>query len=380
MRLRVLRQGLASVLAFVVVVLLLGQLLGQPLLLSFVSSGSMEPTMETGDGFITIPTALSGDISQGDIIVFRAETVGGGGLTTHRVVGETERGYITKGDANPFTDQSGGEPIVTDGQVVATAFQLNGHAVTIPKLGTSVLAVRNGLQTIQTSITSSLGLATDTSTSLGTILSGLGVVLFGASYMQELRDSTKQRSRSRKTRDGSSISGVYVILFLLVVVSLPANITMLSPSGLSQVTVGGGDQLSGGEQFDGEVTLKNGGLVSMTIFLTSQSDDMSVSPNHITLPPGQSTEVRVSGTTPPPGEEQVFVLKESYYLRLLPVGILKPLYGVHPLLTLASVNVVIVGSIVMLVAGTIGFGRRRFRETDRDTSILLTVRRALRRR
>ncbi|MEF8815067.1 MAG: S26 family signal peptidase, partial [Halovenus sp.] len=66
-------------LAVVVVVLslLLGQFLGQPILLSFVETGSMEPTIDTGDGFVAIPTELAGDIDQGDVVVFRAEEIQG---------------------------------------------------------------------------------------------------------------------------------------------------------------------------------------------------------------------------------------------------------------------------------------------------------------
>jgi signal peptidase len=36
--------------------------------------------------------------------MFRAEELQGGGSKTHRAVDDTERGFITKGDANPFTD------------------------------------------------------------------------------------------------------------------------------------------------------------------------------------------------------------------------------------------------------------------------------------
>jgi len=91
-------------LAVFLVSMVLGQVLGQPVLLGFVTSESMEPTLETGDGFVAVPAALTGPVEEGDVVTFRAEEIQGGGLTTHRVVDETDRGYITRGDANPFTD------------------------------------------------------------------------------------------------------------------------------------------------------------------------------------------------------------------------------------------------------------------------------------
>ena len=48
--------ALGLFLVIIVLALLLGQLLGQPILLGFVSTGSMEPTMNAGDGFVAVPS------------------------------------------------------------------------------------------------------------------------------------------------------------------------------------------------------------------------------------------------------------------------------------------------------------------------------------
>lgn len=121
----------------IVLLLILGSVLGQPVLVGYVETGSMSPTLEPGDGFIAVPTQLDSSIEEGDVVVFQAEEVQGGGLTTHRVVNKAERGFITKGDANPFTDQGNDEPPVKRAQIVATALQVNGNVVVIPSLGTS---------------------------------------------------------------------------------------------------------------------------------------------------------------------------------------------------------------------------------------------------
>lgn len=81
----------------VVASLIVGQYLGQPILLSYVETGSMQPVLNPGDGFVAIPTPIAGGIGVGDVVTFDAQEIEGGGLTTHRVVEETERGYITRG-------------------------------------------------------------------------------------------------------------------------------------------------------------------------------------------------------------------------------------------------------------------------------------------
>lgn len=144
-----LTRTLAIVLVVAVSFLVAGAILGQPVLLSYVETGSMEPTLSSGDGFIAIPNAVAGSVEEGDVITFRAQTLHGGGLTTHRVVGKTERGYITRGDANPFTDQDGGEPPVKDAQIVAQALQVGGTVVVIPYLGGVITGIQDVLSTVQ---------------------------------------------------------------------------------------------------------------------------------------------------------------------------------------------------------------------------------------
>jgi signal peptidase len=45
-----------------VVAVIVGQVVGQPVLIGFVISGSMQPTLAPGDGFVVIPSVIAGDI------------------------------------------------------------------------------------------------------------------------------------------------------------------------------------------------------------------------------------------------------------------------------------------------------------------------------
>lgn len=64
-----------------------------------VVSGSMEPTIQTGD--LIIIHQGKKDYQENDIITFMDVN---GSFVTHRIVGRTSQGYLTKGDANKSVD------------------------------------------------------------------------------------------------------------------------------------------------------------------------------------------------------------------------------------------------------------------------------------
>lgn len=71
-----------------------------------VVTGSMEPTILTGD-YIIIDKDAVDDLKKDDIITFYSEEQGVAGLlVTHRIIDIDEKGdYITKGDANQIADE-----------------------------------------------------------------------------------------------------------------------------------------------------------------------------------------------------------------------------------------------------------------------------------
>lgn len=62
---------------------------------------------------VYVDPVLTG-IEVGDVVVYRAE----GKYIHHRVVAETDRGYVTRGDAVDITDQARGLPYATEENVV----------------------------------------------------------------------------------------------------------------------------------------------------------------------------------------------------------------------------------------------------------------------
>lgn len=107
-----------------------------PVHVSYVTSDSMAPSLETGDVYLVVD---SGAPAEGDVVVFDAETRDG--YTTHRVVGQTAAGYVTQGDANPTTDQAGGEPPVTRDRILGTVPAVGGQPLAVPVVGSGITAV-----------------------------------------------------------------------------------------------------------------------------------------------------------------------------------------------------------------------------------------------
>lgn len=375
--------AIGALLIVIVLALILGQLLGQPVLLGFVSTGSMEPTMNAGDGFVAVPSLLAGDTSEGDVVVFEAEELHGGGLTTHRVVGETDEGYITRGDANPFTDQDGGEPPVGDDRIVAEALQIGDTTVTIPHLGTGIEGIQGVVFGTVVGAVDALGLDADVSPgTVGVWIFVLGAVLFVASFRSD-PDAGPERDMSRSLDDPDGVDGRTVAVLLLVVVLVPANAAMIVPSGPTDVVIDGdevadAEGVEPGDAVEAEFDAHNGGLITLLLVFEPTDDDVAVEPDSLGVPVGETATATVSAPAPEPGVERTITIEEHRYLVVMPEGALTWLHSMSPYAALAALNLFIGGAFVGFVGGLIGFNQVRFRDTSRDVPFTVRVKRLLR--
>ncbi|MFC7069033.1 signal peptidase I [Halobaculum lipolyticum] len=383
---RLLTLGTELLLVVFVVSLVAGQALGQPVLLSYVETGSMAPTMEPGDGFVAVPAALAGDPAEGDVITFEAEELNGGGLTTHRVVGETERGYVTRGDANPFTDQDGDEPPVKDAQIVAHALQIGDTVVVIPGLGTAVGAIRGVLAGAQRWAAATVG----SRSLLGT--QGVAYLVLAVSALGYLVDVARgggadgpDRRRSTDRDEGVSTRLILVGLAAMVVVSATA--AMVVPAGTQQFGIVSAEfdaenptviRQGGAETL--EYRVPNAGLVPVHAYVRPASEGVSVSPSHVFVP-GRG-EARVSLTLSAPDETGYYrrYAVEHRYLAVLPEPLLRDLSLVHPWLPILAIDALLGGTLyglgLLLVDGE-RVRRRRTRDSRHERSTLARLWRAL---
>jgi len=377
------RYALGGLVVVLLLALLLGQLLGQPLLLTYVETDSMSPTIEPGEGYIVLPASVTGGVSEGDVVLYEAREFDGGGLTTHRVVDTTEEGYITKGDNNPFTDQDGGEPPVQEGQVVGVALQVGGGPVTIPWLGALVTTVRGVVVAVVGTLLGVVGLEAAGGGAIGIVAVVAGLLMLLASVLL----GGQRPSRSYNRRRGSFIlrGEVLTVLFVLAVL-VPANASMVLPGGTAEYTVissenpaEGEDAVQPGGTLELQYTIQNSGLAPLHAVVEPASSGVAVGQRQLQVPIRSSRSTSVALAIPEEPGTYARYVHEHRYLAVLPGSWLGALHRVHPFVALGAVNVVIAAVVAGITLYTVGTGRVRLRSRKREASAGSRLREALRR-
>jgi len=376
------RDAFAVVAVLVVIALVVGQLAGQPVFLGYVTSGSMAPTLEAGDGFVAVPAAVSGSVGEGDVVVFEALELDGGGTTTHRVVGTTRDGYLTKGDNNPFRDQDGDEPPVTDERIVATALQVNGDVVRIPGLGTAIAGLREAATGAVVGLATAVGLDwSPDQRGLSGLFISVGLALFLVVLVDDLRNSGR-RTRSRdRSRGDDGLDARWVALLLALLILVPANAAMIAPSGTHHVTVDGDDLPAGtapGGQVENGFTAENNGLVTMLVVLETTHPESGFDRNQLAVPRGESATATLSTTAPGSGERATVAVSEHRYFLVAPPAVILRLHSIHPAVAVGAFNLLVLGSIGTLLGALVGSGPKRVREPRRGASLSVQLRRLFR--
>ena len=366
----------------VALTLILGSVLGQPLLLSYVKTDSMSPTLEPGDGFIAVPAQIDSSTRDGEIIVFRAEELHGGGLTTHRVVRETERGFITKGDSNPFTDQKNGEPPVRRSQITASVLQIGGDVVVIPHLGTAVEGAQSVFSTSQRRLTTFTGLSVFSGSR------GLAYLFFVGALVWYIAGALRESGGKSRTRDRSRRGGIDARVLMAVfatVLITGATMAMVLPAGTQQYGVVSAEFDSErpnvvpmGESSAQRYAIGNGGFLPVVTYLEPASEGVDVDPREFYVEGNSVANATVTLHAPPQtGYYRRFVV-EHRYLAVLPQPVIRGLYRVHPWAPIVSIDALIAVPFYLVGITLAGGGRIRNQSRDSRRSIPDRIRRLLR--
>lgn len=368
--------------ALLLVSVIAGQLLGQPVLLTYVETGSMEPTLEPGDAFIAIPQAIAGPVEAGDVIVFQASVLEGGGLTTHRVVDVRDGGYVTKGDANVGTDQEAGEPLVRDGQIVAVAWQVGGDIVVIPKIGLVGMAARSLIGSLRGFLAGVLGrpgLVGTQGFAFGLFAIGIGAYAI-ATWLEDDEDRRYIRTRRRP----GTIDAGWLIIALAFGVALIATLSMAFPLGAQQFEMVSTENdapgpriVQAGTSETLNYTVPGGGLLPVVVILEPASDGLSVSPEQLYIRGGETVNATVTVTAPDDIGYAPQYLREHRYIALLPTPVIVWLYRLHPWVPILVIDILLAGGFILLGLAWLGGGQLRVRSRTATLSPVERIRRWL---
>ena len=359
----------------------IGALLGQPIGLAFAETGSMSPTIDTGDGYIAVPTPVTGPVSEGDIVVFDAVNINDGGYVVHRVVDETDEGYITRGDANVVTDQDGDEPPVSDAQVRAKVLSVGDFVITIPGIGTAISATSGFVSSIQRELAIILG----TRAVLGT--QGLSYVLVGlgtATYLLSAVAENQGKGRSRETsRQSQTVDPQFITATMTILLVVMLTLTMVVPGGLqefqyvsSESGQPGPDVIQQGTTEEVNYTIPSNGPLPVLTVIEPASDRAGVNKSVVFVPGNSEKAVTVTIDAPVETGVNVDAIVEHRYLAFLPQGVLLSLYGLHPWLPIVAVNLLVGGLFFGFAIALIGFDPIRI-SRDRDVPLRVRLRRLL---
>lgn len=350
----------------------ISQFAGQPAVL-FVETGSMSPTLEPNDGFVAIPSIIAGEPEVGDIIVFQSQEIGGGEITTHRVVSITEDGeYITQGDANPFTDQSDEEPPVSDGQVRSIAPEIFGSPIVIPGLGLVVSFMGSIGSYIQSILLEPLGFSGG-SIPIITLVIGFSLLIYSLVGDPENEDTIKSRSK-RTVRQNPLIFIIIISLLVLV----PVNASMLLNSGVfqyeilsSEAPVEGNPQIiAPNTTTQLEYTIINSGYVPFVVYMDSESSGVDISESQHYSSPRSNKTINIDITSPDETGRYMKYIRVYRYLPVLPPFMISYLHNISPILAYLGINLAL-GSITTIISFIlVGTEQFRFRDRKRKSITL----------
>ena len=320
--------SLVAVVGVLVIGSLFGALMNRPVFMSYAYSESMTPTIDRGDLFFINPFARSPKV--GDVMVFRVN----GRWTVHRVVGITREGYITKGDANVATDQTGkGISPIPREDVAGTVVSPGGHVLTIPRIG-------NYLET---------GLNNRTKIFLGALLVMLGVIAFsgGSEGRKKHRKFVKVRFRTLYMLAGAFLIITVAMAIFVSWETVPIEYAVTSAGGLRE-----GWYLPG-EEFSADINVKNRNLYPMLYYVSTESPITAVSSDEFRLSGGGEKDLLVNLTAPENTAVYSTDVRINAYPHVLPSGLMGWLYAYNPMLPVLAIliEVALVLWMVYLLSG-----------------------------
>ncbi|MEM3139619.1 MAG: signal peptidase I, partial [Archaeoglobaceae archaeon] len=300
-----LQKALLLIFSFFVLLSVFSLILNAPLLIAYIKSESMSPTLNKNDlVFINI---FDRNFEAGDIVVFNSN----GDWICHRIVKETSEGYITKGDRNIATDQFSGKETVVEGKIVGKIFSLNGEPIHFP-LGSGVEVLESSLAKNKLLIFFLLSLG--------------GLLLF---------TKGKDRRKSGKYFRIKATTLFIISSLLIITVFSLANVVGFEKKEINYGTTSAGglreDWVFPGESFSRQVEFENGGSYPYYYRISTNSLNLKFENSGFILYPGEKKILEVQVFAPEDTSihtEKIFVAK---YIPLLPTELIEAL-DLHPYL------------------------------------------------
>ena len=305
----------------------------KPVLFSSVRSNSMYPVFQRGDMLLIKRVTHKVFLEIGDIIVFKAEegSLADSGWVVHRIIeGDHTTGFITKGDANEYADQSpGGTDLVKQEWIAGKVLTLGDKVLKIPLLGYLPLWMESAQKSPY-------------------VMPVIAVVLAIIVLIGELLNSKKKKKKENPF--GLQLMYFFSGLTISVIMAatmLTASQRVIIPYEVSEDSVG---VLMGssvgiikvGDEIEQPLSeLNNSGFFSIISTITTKDEQISFSHTLETIKPGSNIETTMKLNASKPGK----------YESVIHVGLFYPFLPSKWIYSLSNISYWLALVIISLIPG-----------------------------
>lgn len=323
---------IGDILTLLAVVFLLvsvtGFILDRPVLISYVTSDSMTPTLNKGDLFLINPFSKG---KTGDIIVFKMN----GHWTVHRIYAETSEGYITKGDNNVATDQQGGRSdAIRKEDVVGTVVTIFDKPIKIPYVGMYIQEFSKSTKNLYIAI----------------VVIVLGSILLTAGGKDRVRKRKKRVVKVKYKTLYTIVSAVTIAIILISIVATWGTV------GFNYASTLAGGQKEGwylpNTEFDRPIVIENKAFYPMYYILSPKGDRIALDKTDFMLMRNEKENINVHVKVPANTKIYYEQIDVYTYPPLLPTDLIKRLWNLNPYLPLVAFSIEIAGVLAIVYFAT----------------------------
>jgi len=290
-----LKKVASLIFSFFVLLSLASLIFNAPLLIAYIKSDSMSPTLQKNDlVFINI---FDRNFNEGDIVVFKSD----GNWICHRIVKETDEGFITKGDANIATDQFSGRPAVRTSDIIGKIVNFDGDPVNIP-LG-------KGIEKMESIFAKNKLL-------IFAILMAGGIFMFSGGSKRKGRKYLRIK-----------VSTIFIVSSLLVIVAFSlANVITFEKREISYGTTSAGglreEWVLPGQEFSRQIKFENRGFYPYYYLISPETANLDLERQGFLLLPGESRVLEVRINAPKDTSLHTEKIAVTKYIPLIPPQII----------------------------------------------------------
>jgi signal peptidase I len=302
----------------------------------YVYSGSMIPVININDGFFL---EHKDTYNVDDIITFKPKVLQAS-YVTHRIISKTANGdFITKGDNNILTDQSGGEPAVSNEQIIGRVFMFNNTPLIIPKIGLLSTRIKSFIRGLNAFLILSIGII------IVLICYVIDNLSIGGTY--------HKRKKFKLNKVAPYFDYIFWIFMIWTVGSVLLTSLMIRSwdnNGFSYVVVDtkGISSPAVGETYTKDEVFQNKMLIPLIMIIDAENKDVIVNPNTLYFKPNEKKGYSITLKVPNKSGLYSENISIRVYPNVFPKAIFNFLYRVNIFLPIGIIVAIQLSTSVML--------------------------------